>query len=511
VPWRGPNYDGEFPSLGWAVCDWAEAHFRVPDGPFAGERLLLTDEQATIIVRFYGLDDRGRFLFRRAAVRRAQGWGKSPLLAVIGLAELAGPTRFAGWDAAGDPVGVAPSTPWVQIAAVSEDQTDNTYAALHAMAADSDLAGTELDVGLTRVFLKSGGRLEPVTAAAGTRLGQRVTFAVLDETHLWLARNGGIKLAATIRRNAGKMNGRTFESTNAHLPGEDSVAERTWEAADRGAAGLLYDSVEAPEVEDLSDRAAVLAALEHAYRDARWVDRERLADEIADPGTDGADARRFYFNQLVKGTSQGVDPIKWAGLAQPDRLIEDGTYIGVGFDGSISDDYTALVGCTPDGHKFVLGLWERPDGARDWRVPRAEVNATVADVFRRFRVGRMLCDPPKWETDIERWAQEHGEDVVLAFPTFSYTRFSRACDRFATAVDLLEGSHDGDPRLTAHVLAMGRKKVRVTDDDGDGRTRFVFVKADVRKIDAGIAAALAEEAAMTMPELQAVMPLGAWR
>lgn len=495
MPWRGPSYDGEFPSLGWQVLDWAEAHFKVPDGPLAGKPLALTDEQAALVVRFYGLDDRGRFLFRRAAVRRAQGWGKSPLLALIGLGELCGPTRFAGWDETGEPVGAEPVAPWVQVAAVSEDQTDNTYTALYAMAEESDLAGSVLDVGLTRVFLRGQtGRLEPVTAAAGSRLGQRITFAVLDETHLWLPRNGGVKLANTIRRNAGKMNGRTFESTNAHLPGEDSVAERTFAAAQVGAPGLLYDSVEAPKVDDLSDRAAVRSALDASYGDSRlWVPLDRLADEIADPGTDGQDARRFFFNQLVAGTDQAVDPLQWEAAKRPDRVVEPDEPIGVGFDGSVSNDATALIACTEDGFIFPLRIWERPTLDRDWRVPRLEVDELVRSVLTERKVIAMFCDPPRWATEIEGWQDEFG-DVVVAFDSNQPRRMAPACDRLVTGVATGFITHAADRVLTAHVLAMGRKKVRVRDDDSDGRTRYVFVKSDVRKIDAGIAATLAVEA-----------------
>lgn len=501
MPWRGPDYDGEFPSLGWQVLWWAEASFQVPDGPFAGDQLVLTDEQAAIIVRFYALDDRGHFVFRRAAVRRAQGWGKSPLLAIVAIAELCGPSRFGGWDDKGEPVGVAPSTPWVQVAAVSEDQTDNTYAALHTMTAESDLNGTVLDVGLTRIFLKTGqGRLEPVTAAAGTRLGQRVSFAVLDETHLWTQRNGGHKLAATIRRNAGKMNGRTFESTNAHEPGEDSVAEKTYKAAQKGAPGLLYDSVEAPEVDDVNDREAVTAALRAAYGDSRWVDLARLVDEFTDPGNDPNDLRRFYFNQLVSDSVRPVDLRAWAELADTERVVEAGTYVGLGFDGSISDDATVLYGCTTDGFIFELSSWERPlDAVRDWRVPRLEVDGAVARAFSTYRVGRMLCDPAKWWTEIESWALRHGEEVVVALDTNSTRRFAPACGRFATAVREESVSHDGKPGLTAHLAATARRRVRVADDNEDGRTPFVFVKADTRKIDRSVAAVLALEAAMTMP------------
>lgn len=507
MPWRAPEYDGEFPSLGWDVLDWIKAYLVVPDGPFAGDALDFTDEQAAILVRWYGLDDRGKWLFRRGCKRAAQGWGKSPFLGAMALAELAGPTRFDGWDAGGEPVAVRPVAPWVQVAAVSEDQTDNTFAAAYAMAQESELAESTIDVGLTRMFLRGEtGRLEPVTASAGSRLGQRITFAVLDETHLWTRRNGGVKLAATIRRNASKMNGRTFESTNAHLVGEDSVAERSYLASVKGSAGLLYDAVEAPPVDDLGDTAAVTAALRVAYGESvKWIDVDRLALEVADPGTDPDDARRFYFNQLVTGANRPVDMARWAELAQPSGLPVEGTEIGLGFDGSISDDETALYGCTGDGYVFEVGSWARPaDAPRDWKVPRRQVHETLREAFAYWRVGRMFADPPKWWTELEDWTVLYGDTVVLALDTNQARQFAPACDRFATATREGTVTHDGKPGLSEHLAACAKVPVRLADDEDDGRSKFVIAKADTRKIDRAVAAVLAFEAAMSMPEAPVV-------
>lgn len=497
------------PSLGWAMLDWYEAYLRVPSGPDYGKPLRLTDEQARFIVQWYRVDERGRFPFRRGASRRAKGWGKSPLLAGWSAGEFAGPVVFDGWDAAGQPVGKPWATPWVQIAACSEDQTGNTYSALFAMLAESDLDALGIDLGRTRALLRDRPHcaIEPVTSSAGSREGQPITAAVLDETHLWVQSNGGHRLAAVLRRNLGKMGGRSLESTNAFVPGERSVAEATHTAWERGEAGLLYDAVEAPWVEDLTDKRAVKAALKVAYGDASWVPLDRIVAEIQDPATDPADARRFYLNQLVAGAAAAVDPRRWAELGTG-RRPDDGARIAVGFDGSISHDATALVGCTADGVLFPIRVWERPlNAAADWRIPRLEVEDVVADTFGRFDVGRMLCDPPKWHTEVERWAERWNagrttdDAIVIAFDTNSERRMAPACDRFTTA--LREGSvtHTADPVLTAHALAMFRKKVRASAEDDDGRTRYVFVKGDGgRKIDAGIAAVLALEAAMTMPE-----------
>lgn len=511
MPWRGPSYEGEFPSLGWDLIDWFERYFRVPDGPLAGEPLRLTDEQADIVVRWYALDDRHRWLFRRGAVRRPQGWGKSPMLGLIALGELCGPTVFDGWDANGDPVGRPQPAPWVQVAALSEDQADNTYAAIHAMSAESELSGSVLDVGITRIYLRDGvGRLEPVTSAAGTRLGQRVTFAVLDETHLWTKRTGGHKLAATIRRNAGKMNGRTFESTNAHLPGEFSVAELTFDAHQKGAPGLLYDARVGVEVESLEDAGAVRRALDAAYGGSRaFVDLDRIAAEIADPGTDPTDARRFYLNQLVAGIDQFVDIQLWDRLAAP-RVVEPGERVGLGFDGSISDDLTVLRGCTADGFTFTVGAWERPANApAGWLVPRAEVHATLREAFARWDVGLLVCDPPKWWTEIEAWGAEFGDDRVEVLDTNSARRFAPLCDRYAVAVREGSLSHDGSSRLRAHLAASSRKPVRLADDLTDGRSPFVITKMDTRKIDEAVAEVLAFYAAETMDAAEVPVEVGA--
>ena len=63
----------------------------------------------------YSLDDRGNFINRHAILEMVKGWGKSPLLGGISLAELgassdldAAPVLFDGWDAEGEPLG----RPW---------------------------------------------------------------------------------------------------------------------------------------------------------------------------------------------------------------------------------------------------------------------------------------------------------------------------------------------------------------------------------------------------------------
>lgn len=62
-------------TLGWAVLDWITKYLRQPDGPDEGAMLRLTREQVRIILRWYEIDEDGRFTYRRGAIRRLRGWG----------------------------------------------------------------------------------------------------------------------------------------------------------------------------------------------------------------------------------------------------------------------------------------------------------------------------------------------------------------------------------------------------------------------------------------------------
>jgi hypothetical protein len=476
---------------------------------------ILTDEQAKLVLAWYTLDDRGDFALRRAILERVKGWGKSPLAGSIAIEELAGPVCFDGWDAQGEPVGV----PWgtggrppalVQIAAVSEDQADNTYGAIYQMLTARNGAvaeGLGIDLGRTRLYVpERSGELHPVTASAGSREGQRLTFAVLDETHLWTRQNGGVRLADTIRRNAAKMGGRTIETTNAPQLGLKSVAEKSGSDVERGFSGILHNAVR-PENQpepDWTDEQ-LLEALAVAYGDAHWIDLERLVKEIRDPSTAWDDALRFYFNIRAAGMGRAVDPRRWDELARRDGPPPQKTEVGLGFDGSISQDETWLVGCTREGFTFRIAAWSRPLNSTNWTVPRSEVMDKVEWAFGYWRVGRFHFDPPKWWTEGEAWQTRWGDEIVQPLDTNQPRRFAPAVDRWLVGIREGTHTHDGDPELAEHVKAAHLKKVHINAAEDDGRTKYVIVKGeDRRKIDGAVADILAFEAAMTMPEYKPI-------
>lgn len=432
--------DGSVKTLGWGVIEWCEGYLLQPDGDDAGEPFTFTPEQLNFILWWYALDETGKFTYRRGVLRRAKGWGKSPFLGALALVELGGPVRFGGWDSFGEPRGIRHPKPWIVIAGVSETQTQNTFDAIRSMCEDSALVDDfGLDVGMTRLLMPGGGKIVPITASSSSQEGARPTFAIMDETHHWTKSNGGHKLARVVRRNLAKArdgSARVVETTNAHEPGQDSTAEKSylaWRSIVEGRSrskGILYDTREAPSDVDLADEKAVLAALRIAYGDAHWVDLERILAEIYDPDTPPEEARRFYLNQIVAAADSWVAPHEWAKnrndelaplrLADPRSRRDRGDVVTLGFDGSLTDDSTALVVCrVDDGAVFLLAIWEKPEGPKGqgWEVPKDQVRDAVAYAFETLDVIAFFSDVAYWETDIDAWRDEYGERLLVKATT----------------------------------------------------------------------------------------------
>lgn len=496
-------------TLGWAALAWTAEYLRQPDGPNAGSSWKYTPEQVRILLRWYEIDDRGRFVRRRGVLRRMKGWGKDPFSASLAAVELCGPCRFDGFDAGGAPVAVAHPAAWIQVAAVSLDQTRNTmtlFPGLFSPAAHDDF---KLDLGKTIIYARGVGRIEAVTSSPSALEGGRPTFTILNETQEWRESNEGHAMAAVIRRNLAKSNdgaARAMEICNAHRPDEESVAEVTYEAmrkADGDVSDLYYDAVEAPPVPDLTDRDTLRAALLLARGDSTWVDVDRLCDEIADPATKEHIARRYYLNQVIRVDSEHWIPSSLV-LARIDKTCDVDGPVVIAFDGSYRRDATALVGCTLDGHVFPIKVWERPELApEDWKVPREEVHATLQQAMDDYEVVELAPDPPGWHSEIEEWEATYG-DVVVRFDTNQPARMCPAVDRFAAAVAEGAMTHNGDPVLIRHISNCAPRANRA----GTALAKSL----QTRKIDAAVAAVVAYERAMWHAVNAAdAEPLIAWR
>ena len=532
MPWK-PSVPGEIPTLGYEVLDWISAALAAPDRadyePFVPYR-----EQEDFILRWYALDPvTGRRKFNRGVLGRPRGWGKSPLLAALACVEALGPVLFDGWDADGQPVGKPWSevrTPWVQLAAVSEDQTRNTWAPVLEMLRE-EAPVHDLVRGLepmeSFVALPNRGRMEQVTSSARTIKGARAVFAVLDQSEEWVASNGGVRLANTMRANAAKVGGTTLESPNAFIPGEGSVAEESaayWAAIREGRSrddGLLYDHREAPADTDMTDRESLIDGLRVAYGDSSkhpdgcvihedpcppgHVDLDRLVATIWDPAQDVQQSRSDFLNQITHASDSWVSQPEWAACMDLDKTLDSQDQIVLGFDGSRGRnrgkaDATALVGCrVSDGYLFEIAVWEQPAGpaGRDWSPSVIEVDATVRECFERWQVVGFYADPSGWTSQVAAWEAKFGRRLkvratqnapIAAWPRGKDSRVIEYVERMRLAIVNEELSHDGAPALTRHVLN-ARRRSRPS-----GYLLFKAYPDSPDKIDAAYAAVMAWKA-----------------
>lgn len=542
MPWRGPDEDHAFPTLGYDVGEWIEANVVVPDGYRQGEPFLLTDEMWTFLIHYYRLYPHAApwpaefgLVHTGGQLRRSQKWGKDPFGgAALGLAEAFGPTRFDGWDANGDPVGRPYPTPLIVCLGTSEDQTDNTYRPLLSMIRNGPLVDMPgLDPGETRVLLPSGGKIEPVTTSAKARLGAPMTFVVITESHLFTLQGGFRRVCGAVKRNVAGMDGRWVELTNAWDPTEGSEAQVT---AESGDPRVYVDTVEPKRVDDLMDDEALYAELLRQYGDSArerggWVNiRGRIFDEVRSNRYLESDRRRFFLNEIVVGESVFVDPTRWD-LQARDELLAAKEPIALGFDGSKYRDATALVASRlSDARLFEIAVWERPaDADREWRVPSALVDQKVRDVFDAYEVAVMFADPYRWQDYLDAWARDLGADRVVEFPTNQEQRMDRAVERFQTAFGNLEITHDGveisagvPAVMTRHfkntvVVKGARKKPRPGEELALATHYMKLAKrGDGLWIDAAVAGVLAHEARAFAIEqgrgpTEPAVPLVAWR
>jgi phage terminase large subunit-like protein len=437
-----PAFEGQVCSLGYQVIDWIEAFCCHGPGDVQGQPIRLDDEWFDFIVAAYALDPvTGKRRIDRAMLSRPKGRAKSELAGFVVVAEALAPVRFDGWDAAGQPVARPVTSPLIKCLATEESQAGNTFENAAFIAGEwgkdvhpeiyAGVSGARQYQSATALYLPHGGELRACTAGSASKDGGKETFVVPDETHLYVLRE--LKsMYATVARNTGKR----------------SIAEP-------------------------------------------WMDLPRLYRTMRDPQEceDDATAARYFLNRPLS-TKDAWIPTDVVERQARTEVVEPGEEIALGFDGSLNDDSTVLIGSRmADGFLFPVGIWAKPSGPEGnwWEVPRSDVLASIREAFARYKVTRLYADPHEWRSDIDALADEFG-DQVAAWETRRDVQMAAALDRLH--IDLRAGTlfHSGDPVVVEH---FGNAYVR-----RKGGHRLVRKEHDQspRKIDAVVGAALAYEA-----------------
>jgi phage terminase large subunit-like protein len=467
-------FDGHVCSLGYDVLDWIEAYCCHGPGDVQGQEIEYDAEIRDFLVECYRLDPAtGRRVYREAVLSRPKGRAKSEVAGMVVVAEAFAPVRFDGWNAAGQPVGRPVVSPLVKCLATEEEQAGNTFENAAYVIGEwgpdehPDIYGGASGIrkyqSASAVYLPHSGEVRACTSGAASKDGGKETFVVPDETHLYVLRE--LKgMYATVMRNLPKRKASepwALQTTTGYRPGEQSVAEETLTAWRKGTLGanVYVDHREAKGRIDITDRRHTEAQLRQVYGAAMdpatgWMDPAEVYEAMVDPRIcpDEETAARYYLNRPMSGQDAWI--AKDVHERQTKReVVEMGTPVAIGFDGSLNEDTTVLRGCRmSDGFLFRIGAWAKPDGAAGigWSVPRLEVLSAVREAFARYDVVRGYFDPHEWRSDIEALAEEFGEDRVQAFSTNAHTMMAAALDRLHSDLVVGEVWHDDDPLAHEH-------------------------------------------------------------
>lgn len=516
--WYLPKY-----TLGWGVLAWWYKYVRSPGGKTAGGPFIPTLEQCRFTLWWYAVDEEGKYVYREGMLRRLKGWGKDPFAAALALAEMCGPVAFSHFEGE-EVVGKPRHAAWVTVAAVSQDQTKNTFALFPLMISSELKRDYGLDVNKFIIYAEGGARrIEAATSSPASMEGNRPTFCIENETQWWGCGpggdvNDGHSMNDVIEGNLAKTPGaRKLAICNAHIPGNDTVAEKVhdlWMDILAGKAidtGLLYDALEAPADTPISEipnpkddpegyeagvqrlREGVIVACGDSY----WLPVDEIVQTILTATNDVIESRRKFLNQVNASEDSWIAPTEWdlCWVKEPGKELRPDDRITLGFDGSKSNDWTALVACrVDDAELFVIKVWD-PEKYPGQVVPRDEVDAVVRSCFARFDVVAFRADVREFEAYVDQWGKDFRRKLKVnaspnnpvAFDMRGQTkRFALDCERFRDAVLEQEIRHDGNAVLKQHIT-----NARFHPTIYDAVSIRKPSKNSDRKIDAAVCAVLA--------------------
>lgn len=438
-------------SLGWRNIAWAGLHLKSPKGGAWGYTL----EQARFLLWFWALDEYGTFLYHSAAYQRLKGHGKDPVAAALAITDCCSEDAvFDHWD--GDvPIGAEQPSPWVQIVAVSQEQTKNTMKLFPSLIPQDTRDKYGIQIGKLNVWARADeAQIEAVTSSPLALEGGRPTIVIANEPQNWNSSNGGHDMIGVLEGNAGKSSvetpARMLYIGNAFRPAEDSVLQRVREGYDKSVGvrcaahrdredwpecldcqppsvlefGLLYDSLEAPPEAPLTAEAAP-EVVRSIAGDSVWLDTRpngRIVKSILNPSNSASESRRKWYNQISAAEDAWADP-NWVKAGARDEGLVEGDRVFLFGDGSKSDDATGILAVRlEDGLGQVLHVQQPKKGAI---VNRDAVDLAVKAAFGRYKVLAFWFDPSHAKDDdaegdnrfwwplVDEWSQRYGRRLKV--------------------------------------------------------------------------------------------------
>jgi phage terminase large subunit-like protein len=435
---------------------FVERYVRTPKGQGARHRLKLRPWQRQII---RGVLDEPRP--RQGLVSIARGNGKSTLAAAIGLYGL-----------------LADGVEGAQVCCVASDERQARIvfnSARRMVELDQDLAA-RVQVYKDHLYVpQTDSALFALPADPAALQGWDPSLCVVDELHVVTADCYEAMLLA-----AGKRDRSLLLAISTPAADSDSVM---WSLVEKGRLGgdpsFYYREFAAPAGCALDDEQA-WATANPALDD--FLARDALRATLTTARENSF--RRFRLGQWTQINDAWLPAGEWEACADAAATIPDGAEVVVGFDGSYNGDTTAIVAATVGSrpHLELIGLWDRPEGAKEWAVPVLDVEQVLRDACRRWQVREIACDVFRWARTFQIL---EGEGLpVVEYPQ-TPSRMTPATTRFYEAVMLRTLTHSGDSTFARHVANC------TVREDNRGVRLAKEHRYSKRRIDAAVAAVMA--------------------
>ncbi|RUP30708.1 MAG: terminase [Mycolicibacterium sp.] len=357
---------------------------RVPKGHGAGSPVLLRDWQLDLVGSVMDASPRPRL----AGWMIGRGNGKSTLMAMWALYEL-----FTYGQGAS-----------IVVCARNQKQASIIFDTARAFVQFSPELAARVQVAKERMFIPATfSSFDCLPAEPQSLEGLDFSLCIVDEIGVTPKETVDVLMLAQGKRPTSTLVG--IGTPPADLT-EGVLNDWRNLARDTGDQFITWREYSADGFQDHSPLCEHCIKLANpAYGDFLAMDSFVTAAKLA---TSEAAYRRAKLCQFIESNEHPfLTTDTWNGLEQAGG-IPDGADVVIALDGSLSEDSTALViGTIADKPHFdTLGVWEKPKGDDEWRVPVAEVEQAIRDAAKRYRVREVPYDPYLWTGQAQGLAAE---------------------------------------------------------------------------------------------------------
>jgi len=459
---------------GYEVIDFIETLCHLTEDSIAGktgDKFVLRPWQKDLLLHLYAQKEDGKLKHRRALIGVSRKNGKSALIAALVLEQLV--------------LGVNGGQ--IYSAAADKEQARIIFKTVKKMIELEPELKDILEVYQNTIYNPlTGSVYRALSSEAYTKEGLNSTFIVIDELHAQPNRElYDVLSLSTGAREEPLLVAITTAGSKYDSNGKDSVCYDMYNRGIQIAKGEIKDDTFFFAWWQGSDKLNYKEYENWSLANPSLGDILSVEDmESAVRLTPENEFKTKRLNMWVSTGQAWIPSDAWNALTLKNRGKIQGEEVVLAFDGSFSNDATAIIGWYLGGdkpHLKIVGLWEIPEVDPDpmWTVPIAEVEKTLIDEYRSTDTKTIeICfDPARWARTF-MILEEEGMPVI-SYPN-SAERMCPATQRFYEAVMNQSFTHDGDPRLARHIANCVTKT--------SSRGLMVAKATNKRKIDSAVAA-----------------------